>query len=61
MRKTDIRYQTYLKILEEELLPAMGCTEPIAVAYAAAGALELLGSMAVRMEVNVCGTIQNIG
>ena len=37
MRKTDIRYQTYLKILEEELLPAMGCTEPIAVAYAAAG------------------------
>ena len=36
MRKTDIRYQTYLKILEEELLPAMGCTEPIAVAYAAA-------------------------
>lgn len=36
MRKTDIRYQTYLKILEEELRPAMGCTEPIAVAYAAA-------------------------
>ena len=45
MRKTDIRYQTYLKILEEELLPAMGCTEPIAVAYAAAMARDLLGSM----------------
>ena len=43
MRKTDIRYQTYLKILEEELLPAMGCTEPIAVAYAAAMARDLLG------------------
>ena len=57
MRKTDIRYQTYLKILEEELLPAMGCTEPIAVAYAAAMARELLGSMPVRMEVNVSGNI----
>ena len=57
MRKTDIRYQTYLKILEEELLPAMGCTEPIAVAYAAAMARELLGSMPVRMEGNVSGNI----
>ena len=57
MRKTDIRYQTYLKILEEELLPAMGCTEPIAVAYAAAMARDLLGSMPVRMEVNVSGNI----
>ena len=30
-------YESYLKILEEELIPAMGCTEPIAVALAAAG------------------------
>ena len=59
MRKTDIRYQTYLKILEEELLPAMGCTEPIAVAYAAAMARELLGSMPVRMEVR--SNMLNIG
>lgn len=29
-------YDTYLAILKEELVPAMGCTEPIAVAYAAA-------------------------
>ena len=31
MNKTDPRYQAYVHILEEELLPAMGCTEPIAV------------------------------
>ena len=29
-------YDAYVRILEEELVPAMGCTEPIAVAYAAA-------------------------
>ncbi len=33
---TDKIYQTYLQILKEELVPAMGCTEPIAIAYAAA-------------------------
>ena len=43
MEKTDIRYQTYLKILKEELVPAMGCTEPIALAYAAAEARRILG------------------
>ena len=34
MEKTDKRYQAYIDILREELIPAMGCTEPIAVAYA---------------------------
>ena len=29
-------YETYVQILHEELVPAMGCTEPIAVAYAGA-------------------------
>ena len=33
MEKSDIRYQAYVSILEEELKPAMGCTEPIAIAY----------------------------
>ena len=38
MKKEDARYQAYRQILEEELIPAMGCTEPIAIAYAAAKA-----------------------
>lgn len=38
------QYKAYLAILKEELIPAMGCTEPIAIAYAAAKAREVLGS-----------------
>ena len=36
-------YDNYVKILENELVPALGCTEPIAIAYAAAKAREILG------------------
>ena len=36
-------YSTYVQILKDELLPAMGCTEPIAVAYAGAIARRALG------------------
>ena len=36
LHKSDEKYQAYVKILEEELIPAMGCTEPIAIAYAGA-------------------------
>ena len=45
MDKTSALYQTYLQILNEELIPAMGCTEPIAIAYAAAKAREVLGRL----------------
>lgn len=38
MNRTDALYQSFLDILREELVPAMGCTEPIAIAYAAAQA-----------------------
>ena len=34
MERNDPRYQAYVEILKEELIPAMGCTEPIALAYA---------------------------
>lgn len=50
-------YSAYVKILEEELVPAMGCTEPIAVAYAAALARKALGEMPQSVEVHVSANI----
>ena len=50
-------YQEFIRILKEELLPAMGCTEPIAVAYAAAKARETLGAMPERVLVEASGNI----
>ena len=50
-------YQDYVNILHEELVPAMGCTEPIAIAYAAAVARQTLGCPAQRMEVEASGNI----
>lgn len=50
-------YDSYVKILEEELIPAMGCTEPIAIALAAAKAREALGAVPERCRVEVSGNI----
>ncbi len=50
-------YKAYVDILHEELLTAMGCTEPIAIAYAAATAREVLGSTPSRMHIFVSGNI----
>ncbi len=47
----------YLDILREELVPAMGCTEPIAVAYAGALARKTLGALPQRTELTVSGNI----
>jgi L-cysteine desulfidase len=47
----------YIRILKEELVPAMGCTEPIAIAYAAAKARAVLGEMPKRVELCVSGNI----
>ena len=38
MERTDPRYHNFVQILHEELIPAMGCTEPISLAYGAAKA-----------------------
>ena len=57
MERSDVRYQTYVQILREELVPAMGCTEPIALAYCAAKAREVLGALPDRCEVAVSGNI----
>jgi len=50
-------YQAYIEILKEELVPATGCTEPIAVAYAAALARKTLGAMPERTELIVSANI----
>ena len=50
-------YNAYLDILKEELVPAMGCTEPIAIAYAAAVARETLGKMPEKALLTVSGNI----
>ena len=57
MQPTDTRYQNYIQILREELVPAMGCTEPIAIAYGAAKARELLGEMPESVLVEASGNI----
>jgi len=50
-------YQSYIEILKKELIPAMGCTEPIAIAYAAASAKEVLGTYPDRIDVYCSGNI----
>lgn len=57
MKKEDVKYRAYVQILKEELVPAMGCTEPIALAYGAAKARELLGEMPDRVWIGASGSI----
>ncbi len=49
--------QTYTTILREELVPAMGCTEPIAIAYAAAILRHALGTDPTALRVELSGNI----
>ena len=51
------KYDCYVHILEEELVPAMGCTEPIALAYAAAVARKTLGALPETVKIEVSGNI----
>ena len=57
MQKDSQQYQCYVDILKEELVPAMGCTEPIALAYAAAKARTVLGALPDRVVLQVSGSI----
>ena len=57
MNKNDIKYTSYVQILKEELVPAMGCTEPIALAYGAAKAREVLGTMPDKVVIGASGSI----
>ena len=57
MKRGDHLYQQYISILKEELRPAMGCTEPIALAYAAAKARQVLDAVPCRVEAYVSGNI----
>lgn len=57
MTKDNPKYSAYIKILEEELVPAMGCTEPIALAYCAAKAREVLGEMPEKVVIGASGSI----
>lgn len=54
---TNLKYATYVQILKEELVPAMGCTEPIAIAYAAAKAREVLGAVPDKVDIQVSNNI----
>ena len=57
MTKDNLKYGAYIDILAEELVPAMGCTEPIALAYCAAKAREVLGAMPERVVIEASGSI----
>ena len=57
MKKGDFLYQQYINILHEELKPAMGCTEPIALAYAGAKGRQLLGALPEKIRLFVSGNI----
>ena len=57
MKREDNIYQIYVQILKEELVTAMGCTEPIAVSYAAARARAVLGELPEKIVVKASGSI----
>ena len=50
-------YNTFIEILKEELVPAFGCTEPIAIAYCAAKARDLLGALPEQVVIEASGNI----
>lgn len=57
MELTKEIYQAYVDILKEELTPAFGCTEPIAIAYCAAKVRETLGKRPDKVLVEASGNV----
>lgn len=57
MNKEDSLYSIYVQILKEELVMAMGCTEPIAISYACAKATQVLDHLPDRIVVKASGSI----
>ena len=57
MPLTKELYDTYVTILNHELMPALGCTEPIAIAYAASKAASVLGAFPDKVEIECSGNI----
>lgn len=57
MDRESLIYQTYVRILEKELVCAMGCTEPVALAYCAARARSVLGELPDKIEIEASGNI----
>lgn len=57
MKREDNIYQIYVQILKEELVTAMGCTEPIAISYAAERARAVLGELPEKIVVKASGSI----
>lgn len=57
MNRNEETYGKYVAILNEELIPAMGCTEPIALAYAASKARQVLGTLPERVVIEASGSI----
>ena len=57
MERTSTVYKTYVEILKRELVCAMGCTEPIAIAYCAAVARKALGMLPSEIDVAASGNI----
>ncbi|MFR8719586.1 MAG: serine dehydratase subunit alpha family protein [Coprococcus comes] len=57
MKREDNIYQIYVQILKEKLVTAMGCTEPIAISYAAARARAVLGELPEKIVVKASGSI----
>ena len=57
MEVSPVWKDSFLQILREELIPAMGCTEPIAIAYGAARAREVLGCLPEEVLVEASGNL----